>query len=348
MIADFETRTGRALHPAQPERLMIDMYAYRELLVRQDYQAAAVRMLLAHADDMTISFLGELVGAARIPPAAATCPIQITAQAAHPGFVVPAGWGVQSKDGRFVFALDEDLVVPAGALTASAPATCTEEGPAANGFLPGAVLTILEPLPFVTAATNTQTTGGGADEEDLEHYRERIRLAPSQYSTGGSTESYRFHALGASSEVVSVAIANEPGAGIVNIYPLTKTGAPSGAVLAAVLAACSAEKVRPITDHVNVIAPTAKPFAVNANITLYDTADPEVTLAASKAAGEAYVNAIRLLLGRDPVDSQIIRAMQVEGVYRVELVGWAALAVNTFEYADCTGVTVNPAGVVNG
>ncbi|EFD1750443.1 baseplate protein, partial [Escherichia coli] len=34
MIAKYEADTGKTLYPAQAERLLIDLWAYREMLVR--------------------------------------------------------------------------------------------------------------------------------------------------------------------------------------------------------------------------------------------------------------------------------------------------------------------------
>ena len=42
MVAMFEAMTGRTLYPAQPERVEIDLVAYREMLVRIGIQALGV------------------------------------------------------------------------------------------------------------------------------------------------------------------------------------------------------------------------------------------------------------------------------------------------------------------
>ena len=62
MIAAFESSSGRRLQPAQVERLLIDLYAYRESLVRNAVQYAAQQNLLAFAIFPMIDYLGGLVG----------------------------------------------------------------------------------------------------------------------------------------------------------------------------------------------------------------------------------------------------------------------------------------------
>ena len=49
MIASFQALAGRTLYPAQVERLLIDLYAYRESLVRNAIQYAAMQCLVAFA-----------------------------------------------------------------------------------------------------------------------------------------------------------------------------------------------------------------------------------------------------------------------------------------------------------
>ena len=76
-IAEYERLTGRPLYPAQSERLLINLIAYREHLVRVGIQEAAEQNLVAFARAPMLDYLGELVGVTRIP--AQTRPL-------HPAF----------------------------------------------------------------------------------------------------------------------------------------------------------------------------------------------------------------------------------------------------------------------
>lgn len=67
MIAQYEAATGKTLYPAQAERLLIDLWAYREMLVRVAAQEAAKQNLVAFAREPMIDYLGELVGVYRPP-----------------------------------------------------------------------------------------------------------------------------------------------------------------------------------------------------------------------------------------------------------------------------------------
>src|SRR5512135_2599883 len=78
MIAEFEAASGRKLQPAQVERLLIDLYAYRESLVRNAIQYAGQQNLLAFAAFPMIDYLGGLLGVTRLAAQPATAAIQFT------------------------------------------------------------------------------------------------------------------------------------------------------------------------------------------------------------------------------------------------------------------------------
>jgi hypothetical protein len=66
MVAAFQSAAGRTLQPAQVERLLINLYAYRESLVRNAIQYAGQQNLLAFAVFPMIDYLGQLLGVSRL------------------------------------------------------------------------------------------------------------------------------------------------------------------------------------------------------------------------------------------------------------------------------------------
>ena len=72
--------------------------------------------------------------------------------------------------------------------------------------------------------------------------------------------------------IIDVAI-NSPSAGVVNIYPLTKDGNPSEEILEIVEKYLNEDKIRPLTDKVQVLSPEKKDFSIIATIYLYQDAD---------------------------------------------------------------------------
>ena len=56
---------------------------------------------------------------------------------------------------------------------------------------------IVDPLPYVSAVSNTTVTAGGVDEEDDDSFRERIRTAGASFSVAGPAGAYRYFAMSA-------------------------------------------------------------------------------------------------------------------------------------------------------
>ena len=92
--------------------------------------------------------------------------------------------------------------------------------------------------------------------------------------------------MSADPEIVDVAI-DSPEANVINIYPLMTGGALPGAeVLEKVEAACSDDKVRPMTDQVKAISPEAVTYDIE--LKYYTTQDNEAdTVKAVEASGGA-------------------------------------------------------------
>src|SRR5713226_3381941 len=133
MVAAFESAAGRTLQPAQVERLLINLYAYRESLVRNAIQYAGQQNLLAYSIFPMIDYLGQLLGVARLGAEGAVTTLQFTLQNALTlPFTIPAGTQAGTADGEFVFATNADLIVAAATTVASVTATCTTAGPNAN------------------------------------------------------------------------------------------------------------------------------------------------------------------------------------------------------------------------
>lgn len=351
MVADYEQRTGKTLQPAQVERLIINAFAYRESLVREKIQYAAQQNLVEFANAPVLDYLGELVGVRRLSASAAMIEVQFTLVAGHGGVTLPAGMRVASADNLAVFRVSVDTIVAPGVTSATVTCISISTGTGANGYAVGTVTQILDPLAFVSAVTNTTVSGGGASQESDEALRQRIKLAPSSFSNAGSRGAYQFHARTASPSIIDVTVlgpndtpATAPGE--VEIYPLMEDGSVTpSTVLNAVLAACNDEKVRPLTDLVNVISPSREDYAIEVDVTTYINADPTAVQTAIEERLNAFVLAKRQTLGQDVKLTQIIAQCMVTGVYDVTVTSPSAdIIINGTQFAFCTGVTVNIVG----
>jgi len=344
MVAAFEATTGKILYPAQVERLLIDIMAYRESLVRQEIQHTAEQNLVDFATGDRLEALARLVRvASRQPATKATCTWTISIPSALAvDSIFPAGWQAVSQSGE-AWEITEDLVIPAGQLAGSVNAQALVSGTFQNGLPVGSAFS---PLSSTATVVSTTLTGGGSEAETDDQLRARTLLAPFGFSVAGSAQAYAFFALGASPSIIDVSV-ETLAPGTVGVYPLTASGLPSQGVLDVVTAALSPDSVRPLCDEVVVAAPTRVPFTLEANITIYASADLVSTQATVQASGLSYLAGRRAGLGRDLVASQALKALGVDGVYKVELVNWVDRVLAPSEWADGT-LILHMIGSANG
>jgi len=353
MIAAFETAAGRKLQPAQVERLLINLYAYRESLVRAAIQFAAEQNLLAFARFPMLDFLGQLLGVTRLAAQKAVTVLQFTLTGAlGTQFTIPSGTQVATQDQQFKFATDEQLLFEIGETVKSVTATATEAGAGANGYVTGQVNVMVEPNAQIASATNTSATSGGSAQENDEQLRQRIQTAPNRFSSAGPAGAYGFFALGVDPAFAAVQVIT-PVPGTVRVYVLTgpitvqpaaapnSAGIANSALLQKLLDALNAETIRPLTDTVQTNAVTEVDYLITATIRLFSNADPETTMAAANEAARQFALARANRIGRDLVRTQLFDALHVSGVYRVDLTAPAAdVILGNGQWANCTAITL--------
>ncbi len=348
LVNQYEQMTGKTLQPGQWERVFLDVIAYRDALIRQQVQLTGEQNLLAYARFPMLDHLGAFYGVERLPARAAVTELQFTSAAERAEDVdVPKGTRVRSKDGKVDFATDQALTVPAGGGSASVSATAVTAGDLGNGYRSGELDKLVDPVDGIASATNTAVTFGGATEEGDERLRDRIQGAPERLTVAGSFGAYRWHAISAHQDVTDASVIS-PSPGVVQVCILVKDGLPSQDMLALVESALSDERVRPLTDQVQVIAPTRIGYTIDATLTLYSDTDVEAAKARALAAAEDWAARARARLGRDVVPNQIVDALMSGGVYDVTLASPARQALAPHEWADCDGVTVSVSGAPDG
>ena len=355
MVAAFQGAAGRTLQPAQVERLLINLYAYRESLMRNAIQYAGEQNLLAFASFPMLDYLGQLLSVTRLAAQGATATLQFTlANALSVSYTITAGTPVGTVDGQFVFVTNADLEIGAGATAGTVLATATTPGDAADGYLAGQINVQLNPSVLVSGVVNTTVSSGGSSPETDDHLRTRIQAAPNQFSVAGPEGSYRYFSLSADPTIADAQIAS-PAPGQVNVYVLTgpltaqpgpspnSSGIASGALIAKVLAELNADNVRPLTDTVNVLAVTEVDYQIAGTITLYADADPASTMTAVNIAAQDYAIALASRIQRDIVPSQIIEALSLPGVYEVVLTAPTYTQLQAGQWANCVAITLSEA-----
>jgi len=352
MISAFEASAGRTLQPAQVERLLIDLYAYRESLIRNAVQYAGQQNLLAFASFPMIDYLGGLVGVTRLQAQPASTTLEFTLiNPLTVEYTIAAGTQVGSNDGQVAFATRSAATILPGATTATVNAVATVAGATANGYLAGQINVLLNPSSLIASATNTTTSSGGSAPETDDHLRARIQSAPNQFSSAGPAGAYRFFALSVDPSIIDVQVVS-PAPGAVNVYVLTgpivaqPASAPnplaiaSPALLATVQTAMNADTVRPLTDSVVTSAVTEVDYQISGVVTLYSDADPNQTMTAAADAVQQLAVDIASKIQRDIVPSQIIAALSVPGVYEVSLSAPSYTQLTAGQWANCTSISL--------
>jgi phage-related baseplate assembly protein len=355
MIASFQSSANRTLYPAQVEQLLINLYAYRESLVRNAIQYAATQCLVAFSSYPMLDYLGQLVGVTRLPSQGATCTIEFTLAAAQVvAFEIPAGTLVGTSDGQFAFATQALLTIAAGSTSGTVFAACTTPGLTANGYAVGAVNVQLNPNTLISAVSNTTVTSGGDNIETDDHLRARIQLAPNSFSVAGPSGAYKFWALSADPSIVDVSVTT-PVPGTVEVWvlvgPVTQpasspnsAGVASSALLSKVANIVNSTSIRPLTDTVNVNAVTEVDYSVTGTVTLYADADPSTTMSGANAAAQQLAQNLAARVQRDIVPEEFIAAIgSVPGVYRVVLSSPSYTQLTAGQWCNCTAITLTQA-----
>jgi phage-related baseplate assembly protein len=218
---------------------------------------------------------------------------------------------------------------------------CKIAGSASNGYFSGSINNLLSPLDYEINIENITTSSGGADDEDAESLRERIRQAPEKFSNAGSVGAYKYHTFSANQNITDVAVLS-PSAGVVNIYPLTKNGNPDEELISSIHEYLSADSVRPLTDLVQVTSPNRIPFDVTANITLYVDADEQTVLNTISQKLDEYKKILSKKLGKNVVKTQIIAILNsIYGVFSVDLLSPENdINIGINEWADLESYTI--------
>ncbi len=352
LVAWYETETGKTLQPAQVERLLINAFAYREALIRNQINEAARQNLVDFSVAPVLDYLGALVGVTRLPESPANCQVDFLLVNGHGSVVIPEGTRVATSDGKYIFATQEDVQVSSTVNTVNIFCVAETPGAGANGYIIGAVNTIIDPLPFLSSVANTNETSGGGDSETDEQLRVRIKLAPEAFSSAGSEGAYKFHALSADPSIIDVAVTN-PVPGVVNIYPLVEGGISTPTpIINAVAAICSGEKVRPLTDTVQVISPTPVSYSIVVNVTVLPSADNQSVTDAITAALTDYANTRKNTLGKDVMRSQIqalcLKDLEDKVYNAVVAYPSSDIIINKISFGNSTSITVNIVGINEG
>lgn len=325
MVADFEAFMTEAsgsrvsLGRASVHRMILYSAAAQIYQAMQYVDRAGKQSLLKYSYSEFLDNLALLKGVTREPAKAATTTIRFTASAARTlATPIPAGTRI-SSGGSVYFQTTEYAEIPAGDLTVDVSAECTVTGKDGNGLAIGEVSTIVDPVPYITSATNLTATEGGADIEDDASLAERVYLAPGAYSTAGPEDGYLYHAKKYSAAIGDVVATSNQEAGQVDIVFIMADGSTPGTeVISGLQTYLSGKTIRPMTDKLTVSAPAEIPYSIE--LTYYiNRSDSARAVAIQAAVAQAVENykTWQRTIGRDVNPSQLAAMVMEAGAKRV-------------------------------
>nr|WP_281358247.1 baseplate J/gp47 family protein [Pseudoalteromonas caenipelagi] len=301
--------------------------------------------MLAFAVGERLDQYGQFMATPRLPAASALVRAVFKCNGHAQPFTMPSGTEVRASDNKTIFVTQAAITVMPSQNQVDAILMCSTAGTGGNGFLPGEINQLTQPLAYVQSVSNIDTSSGGIAPESDDAYRVRLQLAPAKFSTAGSEDSYIFYTRSAHQNIVDAKVTS-PAPSEVEVIALLRGGQiPDDAMQQLIMNTISDKKVRPVGDRVTLKLPSAVNFSVEIVLQFYRNqatmTDPSEQSA--KAKVETIVDDWRNQLGRDIVPEQLITACQsLPGVYRATTtLGFQQLSNDQFPV--CTGVTITSA-----
>lgn len=332
--------TGYELE-SDPANKILEVAAYREMLIRQRVNEATRGVMIAFATGSDLDHLAGFYPEKRLAGSSAVFSGRIMLSTElNVEITVPAGFTVIAKNGEIEARLVNSVVFYPETIAVSGIFEITKPlGSAANGLL--LTWDAITPLPFVLGIKQEDVSTGGSNTENDTDFRRRIPLALERYSTAGPRGAYEYWALSAEERVRDVCVTS-PVPGKVEIYLLSKEGdgTADATMISRVFTVLSDETVRPLTDLVEVYSAKIVPYEVKMTVILYPGVAGQEPYLEAKKQVEAKVRNL-CGIGVDITRSALTAAAHVEGVKEVELLKPAAdLRISKSEAAHCTKIEV--------
>lgn len=374
MLADLISRDSSftALVESDPAYKILEVAAYREVLIRQRTNEAALQTMLAYATGANLDQI-----AARYEVTRSGTPATVQIGTGTSGIIFTASNGGGAGNGISITFLPPTPSAVAGVTINGlqiAVTLATDSGSVITSTAAQIVTLINDSLAanLVVASLVGDGSGlvapaaisfltGGVDETDTA-LRSRIQISLQGFSCAGPKGAYRFFALSVAGVAdISVQGPEDDGAispGQVMICamgsagdgtiadPNVATAGESGEspILAAIRTAVNADNVRPLNDTVIVRAAAKVTYSISASIYTYPGPDPTAVMAAAQAAITAWV-AAQQKIGQSIPLSGIIANLYQPGVQNVVVSSPVAdVAITKYQFPYCTGISLTFAG----
>ena len=251
--------------------------------------------------------------------------------------IIPVG--SRFSKGELIFKNEKIGIIESGSLFADIPVVAEKEGEL-DEILIGEIKTSIDRYDYFQNCENITPVTGGADIEDDERYRERIREIPESFTTAGSEYSYIFGVKKASSLVEQVAI-HSPIPNIINIYVVGEDIEKlSIEEKTKILSEVNSIKIRPLGDKVNILDPTFVNYDIDVEYTTYDDFIITKSVLEDNIIKKLKSFTSNFKIGEDLNIQDIIKIFKDGGVKRVNLKLLEDIKISELEIAKCNSISI--------
>jgi phage-related baseplate assembly protein len=209
VITTLEGGCSEPLYPGDERRIFGEALVPLFVAMFNAMNDAARQKMLRYARGEVLDALGERVGVERMAPTEAATIMRFSMNSTiDENVIIPEGTRVTSDNTRY-FVTTQAAVIEAGELFVDVEAVSEGGGTMYNDIAVGSVNVLVDLIAFIDTVSNIEITAGGADEEDDDNLRERIRVAPSKLSTAGPVNGYKFWAMSADTSIADVCVKSE-------------------------------------------------------------------------------------------------------------------------------------------
>lgn len=255
IIQNYEKLSGKKIYPASPEKLFLSSLALEVTSIYNSIDFTGKQNLRGYATGEFQNELVNFIDMKRLNPSKALATVRF-------GIAAPLEFNVAiaekvrvTPDKKLFFEVKESVQIEAGQVYVDALVECKTAGEAGNGFVPGQISLLVDPLPYITTVSNTDISAGGAATESDENLDERYGESFDSFSVAGPEGAYLFWARTANQSIINVSVLS-PDPGVVEVRLLLTGGdVPTPAIISDVTNVLADENVRPLTDNVTVLAP---------------------------------------------------------------------------------------------
>ena len=252
----------------------------------------------------------------------AVCKVRFSiSEAQETAVLIRTGTRVTDPANTLIWETEEDAYIPIGETFVELAVRCQSVGTIGNGYAAGQINTLVDVYDYYSECVSVTESDGGSNVPDDDEYYELMRSSMDSFSCAGARGGYIYFAKQVSTEIADV-IANSPTPGVVKLYVLMDDGTlATEEIKNEVLAACSADEVRPLTDQVFV--EDAEVVSYDIDFTYYIQTGSAASAADIAAAVQMAVDEFNAWqcakLGRDINPSRLINLLMQAGIKRVDL-----------------------------